>query len=48
MIDFIIAGTALAAFFIFITCAYLASFYRRCPSNKILVVFGKVGVQQSS
>ncbi len=48
MIDFIIAGAALAAFFIFITFAYLASFYRRCPSNKILVVFGKVGVQQSS
>lgn len=37
---FLLAFLALAAYFI-------PKFYRRCPSNKILVVYGKVGKQRS-
>ena len=29
--------------FIFATVVFLAKLYRRCPSNKILVVYGRVG-----
>ena len=36
------------AFLIFLTLAFLASRYKRCPSDKILVVFGKVGAGQSA
>ncbi len=48
MIDFIAIGAGLAALFIFFTLIFLASCYHRCPSNKILVVFGKVHADQSS
>ena len=48
MINYIILGAGLAALFLFFTCVYLANCYHRCPSNKILVVFGKVSGQQSS
>jgi flotillin len=43
-------GYAIAAFVIIIvtTIIFLASRYKRCPSNKILVVFGKVGEGQSA
>ncbi len=34
-------GAALAALFIFFTLVFLANCYHRCPSSKILVVFGK-------
>ena len=36
------------AFLVFLTLAFLASRYKRCPSDKILVVFGKVGAGQSA
>ncbi len=39
-----IAGTVFFTFFLL----YLANRYRRCPSDKILVIFGKVGAGQSS
>ena len=38
-------GTALL---LFLTLAFLASRYKRCPSDKILVIFGKVGAGQSA
>ncbi len=40
----IIAGSVLFVFF----SLYLANRYKRCPSDKILVVFGKVGAGQSA
>jgi len=36
------------AFILFLTLLFLASRYKRCPSDKILVVFGKVGAGQSA
>ncbi|HOE95980.1 MAG TPA: SPFH domain-containing protein [Candidatus Sumerlaeota bacterium] len=33
---------------LFSTIAFLASRYRRCPSDRILVIFGKVGTGQSA
>ncbi|MDD2600890.1 MAG: SPFH domain-containing protein [Kiritimatiellae bacterium] len=33
---------------LFMVIVFLASRYKRCPSNKILVVYGKVGVGQSA
>lgn len=48
MIDFVLIGAGLAALFIFFTLIFLANCYHRCPSNKILVVFGKVNADQSS
>jgi len=39
----------IAAVFIFVTVLlYLGSRYRRCPSDKILVIYGKVGQGQSA
>lgn len=40
----------IAAFFILVvsTLIFLASRYKRCPSDKILVVYGKVGAGQSA
>jgi flotillin len=41
--------TALAfVFLVFTTAAFLASRYKRCPSDRILVVYGKVGEGQSA
>ncbi len=48
MVNFVLIGAGLAALFIFFTLIFLASCYHRCPSNKILVVFGKVQGDQSS
>lgn len=31
----------------FFVCVFFTKFYKRCPSNKILVVFGKVGKKRS-
>jgi flotillin len=39
-----LGGTMLSFFlFIFATIFFLAKLYRRCPSNKVLVVYGRVG-----
>ena len=43
----IVAIGAFLVFFVFMLL-YLASRYKRCPSDKILVIFGKVGTGQSS
>lgn len=49
MMNFVLIGAGLAALFIFFTLVFLANCYHRCPSNRILVVFGKVsGANQSS
>jgi flotillin len=34
-------------FFLFSTAYFLASLYRRCPSNKVLVVYGRVGLNKT-
>lgn len=46
--NFLVVGTILLAIFIFVIIIFLASRYRRCPSNKILVVYGKVGGGRSA
>jgi flotillin len=46
-LNFTIVGGALLAGFLFITMLFLASRYRRCPSNMILAVYGKVGTGRS-
>lgn len=42
MINFIAIGAFLCALFIFFTIFFLASCYKRCPSNKVLVVYGNL------
>lgn len=44
------SGMTIVAFIvlIFSTLAFLASRYRRCPSDRILVIYGKVGKGQSA
>jgi flotillin len=42
----ILAG--IAAILVFATLAFFASRYKRCPSDRILVVFGKVGGNKSA
>ena len=42
-IDFIVAAVVAATAFIFLTFIFLAKCYKRCPSNRILAVYGKVG-----
>ncbi len=42
-ISFLTTSIILFLLFIFSTIYFLASLYRRCPSNKILVVYGRVG-----
>ena len=34
-------------FFLFSTVFFLAKLYRRCPSNKVLVVYGRVGLNKT-
>lgn len=41
--DYMSITIALFVFFISATTIFLAKLYRRCPSNKILVVYGRVG-----
>ncbi|MBU0485519.1 MAG: flotillin family protein [Proteobacteria bacterium] len=48
MFDFWILPIAAFLILIVSTIIFLASRYKRCPSDKILVVFGKVGVGQSA
>ena len=47
MIDFIVIASAAFALFIFFTLSFLASCYKRCPSNKVLAVYGKISGEQS-
>lgn len=47
MFEYIIIP-ALLALLVFGTLIFIASRYRRCPSDRILVVFGKVGGQKSA
>ncbi len=46
-LNFTIVGGALLAGFLFVTMLFLASRYRRCPSNMVLAVYGKVGTGRS-
>jgi len=48
MINFIILSAILLTVFIFFTLGFLSSCYRKCPSNKVLVVFGKLKGTQSA
>ncbi|NQU68359.1 MAG: flotillin family protein [Candidatus Marinimicrobia bacterium] len=48
MIDFWIYPIAAFLILVVSTIMFLASRYKRCPSDKILVVFGKVGIGQSA
>lgn len=48
MIDFWILPIAAFLILVVSTVVFLASRYKRCPSDKILVVFGKVGAGQSA
>ncbi len=41
-LNFTLTSILFFAIFIFATLTFLARLYRRCPSNKILVIFGKV------
>jgi len=45
---FLLTGVITGAFFLFGIIAFLAMRYRRCPSNKVLVVYGRVGPEQAS
>ncbi len=46
--DFWILPVVALLFLVISTIIFLASRYKRCPSDKILVIFGKVGVGQSA
>jgi flotillin len=41
--EYIILVVALAAFFVFLLIVSFFKRYKRCPSDRILVVYGKVG-----
>lgn len=41
--NFVVIGIVVAVFFVFIMMVSLFSRYKRCPSDRILVVYGKVG-----
>jgi flotillin len=45
--DYGTVGLGLLVFFVFFIIIFLASRYKRCPSNKILCVYGKVGAGRS-
>jgi len=48
MFDFWILPIAAFLILVFSTIIFLSSRYKRCPSDQILVVYGKVGVGQSA
>jgi flotillin len=48
MYDFTLIAISFFVFFVFFTIVFLASRYRRCPSNQILVVYGKTVGNQSA
>lgn len=45
--DFVAVAISSFALFIFVMVLFIASRYRRCPSNKILAIYGKVGRDSS-
>lgn len=45
---FLIGLPAAAVLLIIFFAAFLASRYRRCPSNRVLVVYGKVGTNKAA
>ena len=47
MFDFILMAGVLCALFLFFTFLFLTSCYKRCPSNQILAIYGKVAGGQS-
>jgi flotillin len=46
-INFFVAAIVAATAFLFFTIVFLAKCYKRCPSNRILAVYGKVGTGES-
>ncbi|MCB1135164.1 MAG: flotillin family protein [Chlamydiia bacterium] len=46
--NFTLIAAALLVVFVYVTATFLARIYRRCPSNKILAVYGRVGSKQSA
>jgi flotillin len=46
--NFAIIGFAFLAVFVFVFIMFLASRYKRCASNQVLVIYGKVGGGKSS
>lgn len=47
-LNFAVIALLFFALFLFATVIFLSKLYRRCPSNKILVVYGKVFGNQAS
>jgi len=45
--DYMVLGIIIFVLFLFSLILFLASCYKRCPSNKILAIYGKVGEGQS-
>ena len=45
--DFMVIGLIAFSLFLFALLLFLASCYKRCPSNKVLAIYGKVGEGQS-
>ena len=46
-ISFLLTAGISFILFIFSITLFLAKLYKRCPSNKVLVVYGKVGEKQA-
>ncbi len=45
--NFVGVGFIFGLFFLFVTIYFLAKLYVKCPSNKVLVVYGRVGLSRS-
>ncbi len=45
--NFLALGVIFFVFFVFVMTIFLASRYKRCPSNQVLAIYGKVGRGQS-
>jgi flotillin len=45
--NFLFLSVAIFVLFIFALLVFLASCYKRCPSNQVLAIYGKVGVGES-
>ena len=46
--ELLMSGAGILGFVLFLCFAYLLSRYKRCPSNRILVIYGKVGSGKSA
>jgi len=46
--DFLVVAIGLFTIFIFAIIVFLASRYKRCPANKVLAIYGKVGEGKSA